>query len=116
MNSLRRIGLAVPAALLATAALASPSSASTSLHADQIALLISGDDQGNAVSVDPLPVLPNTQLRVIDLSQPLMLAGGCTLEVSNRADCVPVERIAAFLGGGDDVLTVDANLPVEAYG
>src|SRR3954468_16836624 len=117
MNQLRRLALAVLAAALAAAALASPAFASTSLHADYLYLIISGDDQGNVVSVDPLPVLPDAQLRVIDASASLIIAGGCTHEaMSNRADCVTVQNIEALLGGGNDALTVDSTLPVQALG
>src|SRR3954470_7688945 len=110
--------LALVLSTLAFASITSTASAATGILASGGTLLVSGDDQGNAVTIAPLPVKPGAQLRVIDISAPITTYGGCTLEAgfSNRADCDPVQEIGALLGGGSDTFTADANLPVEAYG
>src|SRR4051812_29035736 len=107
MNALRRLTRAAPIAALAAAAFASPAAASTLVQADPTYLLVGGDGQSNAVSIDPLPILPRASFRVIDLTTTLQINGGCTLEAgfTNRADCGVAPRIAALLGAGDDSLT-----------
>jgi Ca2+-binding RTX toxin-like protein len=115
MTFLRRCALPV-AALAVLAASASPTSASTLVFSDGQNLQIGGDDQGNVLNVTPNPLVA-AKLRVTDLSKPLMLISGCALAgAANVADCVAAPNIAALLGGGSDVLGVDAFVPLLAAG
>src|SRR4051812_7981258 len=115
MTLLRRC--APPVALLAAlAAFAAPASASTVVVSDGQNLQIGGDNLPNVLNVAPNPLVPN-KLRVTDIYKPLMLISGCVVAgTPNSADCVLSPHIVAGLGGGSDVLAVDAYLSVEAYG
>jgi Ca2+-binding RTX toxin-like protein len=106
-----------PLALLAAlAAFASPASASTLVFSDGVNLEIGGDDQDNALNVAPNPLVVG-KLRVTAISKPLMLISGCAfVGGSNVADCAAAPKIVALLGGGSDVLSVDAFIPLIAAG
>jgi Ca2+-binding RTX toxin-like protein len=109
---------ALPFAVIASAAaFASPASATTSVVSDGQNLLIGSDDQASVVGVEVYPFASN-KLRVTELSKPLILFAGCVYEGADKrvADCADAPHIAAQLGGGEDVLSVDTYIPVEAYG
>src|SRR3954469_3741173 len=114
MTLLRRCAL--PVAALALALSASPASASTVVLSDGLNLQIGGDDQGNVLNVTPNQFVAG-KLRVTDLSKPLMLISGCALAgAPNVADCIAAPNIVALLGGGSDILTVNAFVPLLAGG
>lgn len=121
MNTLRRTAFVLPAAILATAALASPASAAdpyTGLLADPLNLLISGDDADSLIGVTAQPILPGKSVRVVGGNTPFKLFGGCAPEPQQPVfvDCIDVPKIFAALREGNDTLTIDIARPTEAYG
>jgi Ca2+-binding RTX toxin-like protein len=114
MTLLRRCALPV-ATVAALAAFASPASASTLVLSDYLSVQIGGDDQANVLNVAPAPAVAN-KLRVTDLYKPLSSIQGCTPAAPNVTDCSSAPVIYAVLGGGSDVLAVDAYVPVTALG